>query len=152
MKTMRFRAIIPERNAGIYFDLNDLAILGDLDHIARLGQKFSTREILVPWLLGGNVPDLYTGRKDKNGNTIYGRDIIRYADIEIEGKKFSGITHIWFRAGSFVLDKIGSYQPFARDGKAGLGFYTPSIYSINTEKQLEVIGNVTQNPELLGEK
>ncbi len=143
MKIIKFRAIIPERNATIYFNL---------DEIARPDQKFSTREILVPWLLQGNVPDLYTGKKDEKGKEIYGKDIVRYTDIEIEGKKFSGITHIWFRAGSFVLDRVGSYPPFARDGKAGLGFYTPSIYNIDTEKRLEVIGNVTEKLELLGEK
>ncbi len=74
MRKIKFRAIIPERNATIYFDLGEIARLGDLGDIERLGQKFSTREILIPWLLKGNIPDLYIRIKDRNGEEAYQKD------------------------------------------------------------------------------
>ncbi len=123
MKALKFRAIIPERNATIYFDLND---------IAELRQKFSIKEILVPWLLDGNVPDLYTSKKGKNDKEIYQGDIVIPAPNEWNEPPFT----IEFVEGCFTL---GRPRTMVR-----------TIWEINF--QLEVIGNITENPELLGEK
>ncbi len=156
MKTMKFRAIIPERNATIYFDLNDLAKLGDLEDILRLREKFSTREILVPWLLQGNVPNLYTGKKDSakwgkltlheqtvwlnsgkikdewSGKEIYGRDIVVPAPNEWDEPPYT----VEFNEGCFTLNRPHTIVKTFWE----IGF------------QLLIIGNVTENPELLGKK
>lgn len=132
MKTMKFRAIIPERNATIYFDLNDLARLSDLNDIPRLHEKFSTREILVPWLLKGNVPDLYTGQKDEKGKEIYGGDILVPFPNEYNEPPYT----VEFSVGAFTLTRphaiVKTFWEFGN--------------------QWKVIGNVTENPELLEEK
>ena len=69
MKELKFRAIIPERNATIYFTLRDL-----------IQDTFSNREILWEWLEEGHRPDLFTGAEDKYGKDIYEKDIVRYSD------------------------------------------------------------------------
>lgn len=143
IRKIKFRAIMKNKNATVHFTLQDLVNPKAL---------FSIRELLIPWLLEGNQPDRWIGLRDKNGkNEIYEGDIVEFKEVEIDSGKFSGKTKIWFRHGCFVLDKVGNYPPFARDGKAGLGFYTPSLYDID-EQKLEVIGNIYENPELVKEK
>ncbi len=139
MRDIKFRAIVPERNATIYFDLND---------IARPAQRFSIREILVPWLLRGNVPDLYTDKKDKNGKGIYEGDIVKFKDIVIDTGypddgtshiPFSGITDVFFDKGCYYLRRI-VLQTF---GWASIELCGVESYRI------EVIGNIIDNPKLL---
>ena len=84
MKELKFRAVIPKRNAIIYFTLNDL-----------LQDKFSNREILWKWLEEGNQPDLFTGMKDKNNKEIYENDVIRYDE------QYIGIV-IWMNGGLVI--------------------------------------------------
>jgi hypothetical protein len=76
MKELKFRARIPERNATIYFDLTDLV------HPSR--KNLFSQELLVPWLLAGNLPDLYSEMKDKNDKEIYASDKIKIARWRFE--------------------------------------------------------------------
>ncbi len=78
------------------------------------------------WILGGCVEDYewmqYTGIKDKNGKEIYEGDIVSIAG-SLTGQAFS---------------RLGCW--FVEMGKE-LGYYPT--------QDIEVIGNIKENPELL---
>jgi hypothetical protein len=89
-------------------------------------------EWLVP-LEDGNLvtkdatPMQYTGLKDKNGKEIYDGDIVKVSG-------FSELMEVYFKDGYFGW------------GKEHRGMY--SFDPFGTE-DLEVIGNIWENPELL---
>ena len=127
---LKFRVVIPERNATIYFDLTDLV------HPARK-DLFSKRELLIPWLLAGNIPNLYTGLKDKNGKEIYEGDII------------SGIYNRYPQ--NWTVNELSEYGlTFTRLTKSPIA--PPYFYSDMRHREVwEVIGNIYENKELLKE-
>ena len=65
----KFRAVMPEKNAVVYFDLRELVD----------APRFSVRELVIPWLIAGNNPDQYTGLTDSAGDEIYERDVVYVA-------------------------------------------------------------------------
>ena len=76
-----------------------------------------------------------TGLKDKSGKEIFGGDIVRFALTD-------GFNYVTNEDG-VVTYKLGAFYVVN-----GLAEYL--ISDINTNK-VEVIGNIYQNPELLGE-
>ena len=83
----------------------------------------------------------YTGLHDKNGKEIYEGDIIKC-------KKYIG--------GNFVDYCIEKGFVEFKDGEFGLhrkqGYYQSLRKFIEYDYELEVISNIYDNPELLGEK
>jgi uncharacterized phage protein (TIGR01671 family) len=102
--------------------------------------------------LGDNEDDLieqsdklilmqYTGLKDKNGIEIFEGDLCKakiYGLIE-----YDMICLIVFKNGCFGIEPIEDYVLIESKGKF------KSFDQCNTEKNVEVIGNIYQNPELL---
>ena len=125
MIKLKFRAVIPERNAKIIFTLEDL-IMAHLDK-----SLFSIREILIPWLLVGNEPDRYTSLDDKNGVEIYEDDTLR---INLDGESY--ISPVMKKHGCWVI-----YHPYRLDMHTGerdyinFGWWT-------SHDNVEVIGNI----------
>ena len=79
----------------------------------------------------------YTGLTDKNGNKIWENDVVRYSDEVINKVKEDLI--VWHE----------TYASFCRlhENKMGLQYL---LINENISKECEVIGNIFDNPELLG--
>jgi len=73
----------------------------------------------------------YTGLNDKNGKEIYEGDIFKWED--------NTFGYIKYKDGSFYLKIAEIYSPWLR------------VIKHELENELEVIGNIYDNPELLQE-
>lgn len=70
----------------------------------------------------------YTGLKDKNGVEIYEGDI-----VNVHSYTVTGLGKVGFNKGSFVFNK----------------FEYPTRQVLHSFSEIEVIGNIYENPELL---
>lgn len=83
----------------------------------------------------------YTGLTDKNGKKIFEGDIVKYKDTD--GIKFNGVALT-------IIGKVNYNEKnasFAIDGKDEIGAKHYDYFPI---KNIEIIGNIHDNPELLG--
>ena len=78
----------------------------------------------------------FTGLKDKNGKEIYEGDIVEYEEPSFESEVLR--SPVIFIAGAFGLDGTN-------------GHFNPSFYRLGkfAKNDLEVLGNIYENPELL---
>lgn len=77
----------------------------------------------------------FTGLKDKNRTEIFEGDVVRY--IDKHSLMDSGIYKIGFNMGSFIIDDSPLIELFVHEDLHG--------WDVN----IEVIGNIYNNPELL---
>lgn len=91
----------------------------------------------------------YTGLHDENGKEIYEGDIIEFSYDEFTGNfdtKVAKGTIEFTSGGAFCI------KPFEIEGRKVKDTYNEEwflLYTVNTDT-LEVIGNIYDNPELLG--
>jgi len=88
------------------------------------------------------IPMQYTGLKDKDGKEIFEGDLIQVSDIGIAeviyGFHITSKDSWWVEHGTmgFTLKWVG----------------TDDHSELQSSKDLEIIGNIYENPELLGEE
>jgi uncharacterized phage protein (TIGR01671 family) len=103
---------------------------------------FTQPHELHKWLTGLRIKALmqFTGLHDKNGREIWEGDIVLYRGITIHHKykETEGIVK--------YSDDAASFGVYNEKG-GGLSF---PFFGLNGIEDYEVIGNVHQNPDLLG--
>lgn len=88
-----------------------------------------------------NTIGQYTGLDDKNGIKIFEGDIVKVDDdYETFGKMAGEIREVWFKDGGFRLKP--KYVSSVARGDRGCWLDDGAVF--------EVIGNIYDNPELLG--
>jgi uncharacterized phage protein (TIGR01671 family) len=133
-----------------------------LDHSSLCCPSFSLGEILN----GDYVIEQYTGLHDKNGKEIYEGDIVKiesksYGVFSVPIKwlngrsKFGGAT--WDGAQQISMPDCEWDLPHKPCKCGGAMFKAMSIMDMldvwtNKNKNIEIIGNIHENPELLEEK
>ena len=85
----------------------------------------------------------YTGQKDKNGNKIFEGDIVRFSYITdgIKPIEIECLAKVVFEDGSFMIKCVKGHV----HNSMQRALFAMDYFNI----KVEVIGNVTDNPELL---
>lgn len=107
---------------------------------------FIYKDVFMDFGLGGLceaevIPETvgqYTGLTDKNGKKIFEGDICKVAMFTCECED-DYLCEVCFECGSFVFRE-----------RSGFDILFLDIYDFNTD--VEVIGNIYDNPELIGER
>ncbi len=125
MDQIKFRAVIPERNATIFFTLESL-----------LKATFSNREILWEWLKAGNQPNQYIGLQTSDGADVYETDVIQTEEIR------------------WLVEEIGALERDENNnGMCASPFGNGTNYFIDEGiLKGKIIGNIINDPNLIEEE
>ena len=100
------------------------------------GERYYYHTIEIKQLLDLKTITQYTGSPDKNGRPIFEGDICKVTMFTCEGEDKHYLCEVCFDCGSFVFRE-----------RSGFDILPVDIYDFETD--VEVIGNITDNQELL---
>jgi len=148
MREIIFRGKRIENNEWVYGDLIQLGQSADYWYIMPIGVSgemyedepypFRENDVMCRCALSKVNPDTlgqYTGLKDKNGKMIFEGDLCYYFDSNCD--EDDGGLKVVYEYGGYWLKGDG---------------FAISFCQINTNTDVEVIGNIHDNPELLMHK
>lgn len=136
MREIKFRAKTckDEWVDGYYVKAQKLNNKGDEHYIIEYESTGAT------YLIDKNTVCQYTGLKDKNGKEIYEGDIVKFDEYEYEKLAQSIISEIKWCEELCALSLVVSQRYGTRGTLSHL---------LDWNKEVEVIGNIFDNPELL---
>lgn len=88
-----------------------------------------------------------TGLRDKNGNIIYERDIVKITDKSTRKEPFIGVVE-YTNTASFEANCNGFYM-YLHNPKTPENVSLVEKMFCTSFREIEIIGNVHENPELL---
>lgn len=135
----RFKFRVWDSSANAYVTRSQFILLSD----GTLIQEIGGEEVI--W--ESTEPEFCTGLKDKNGKLIYEGDIVREVSIDEDsamGAEFEEISVVCFGGGDYPYSFTLKHPRFYR-GYALLNYGY-------MRQEIEIIGNIHENADLLGEK
>lgn len=127
MNNRQFKFRVRHNNAWIYGPDYEVNLLGEVVLLGQFLAGIPSNELNNCQILQ------FTGLQDKNGHEIYEGDIVEYKWQNAEHETEEAIGEVFFKDGIFFFDKNLEFT---------------LVDSNFIFKELEVIGNVFDNPEL----
>lgn len=126
MREIKFRAWDKEKKA-IWTPIRSINFAYGYLELSKLAEPESDKDFDEIELMQ------FTGLKDKNGREIYEGDIISFTDLSVPFKRAS----VYFENGCFYADD--------KHPQGNIALW----YLVDNNRDVEVIGNIYENPELL---
>lgn len=112
-------------------------------YIARIKRLQNDEEVLLYVEVIPETVGQYTGLTDKNDKKIFEGDIIKFTTWDCQGSDTQHIGVVKLAYGMWSIWKSSNSEYWGADGAFGL-------YMVHSgDDEIEVIGNIHDNPELL---